>query len=260
MNAEQGVYRHTYTLAYPDADAAGYVRLTAILNLLQIQAGNHTQSLGFDYREHRENGVFWVLSRLAVHFDSWPEWPCDLTVDTWTRATKALFALRDFRFGVEGEPWCGRASTAWVVLKDRRPQRPEPWAKIYTLMSPEAPVAEVPDALPPFSLDPGAEARAESLHHHARGVWATWEDLDMNGHVNNVNAVGWCLSQHDFAFLTRWRPHHLEVNFLAEMFCDQKFRVLRDELPAPEGKRLFDYVVVREEDQVATLRLRVTFC
>jgi acyl-ACP thioesterase len=260
MNApEPGVFRKTYTLAYPDADAAGYVRLTSVLNLLQIHAGDHTQSLGFDYREHRENGVYWVLSRLVVRFDAWPEWPCDFTLDTWTRSTKALFALRDFRFGAEGEGWCGRASSAWVVLKDRKPQRPEPWVRIYSQISPEEPLSALPAALPGFRLDPEAESRAEPLFRQAQGVRASWDDLDMNGHVNNVNAVGWCLAQHDFAFLTRWRPAHLEVNFLAEMFCDQKFQILRDELPAPEGSRCFDYVVVRDEDQVQTLRLRVSF-
>lgn len=257
--AEPGIHRKTFTLLFPDADAAGYVRLTALLNLLQVQAGDHTQSLGFDYREHRENGVFWVLSRLVVQFDSWPEWPCNLTVDTWAGRTKSLFCLRDFRFGAENEDWGGRATSAWVILKDRKPQRPEPWVKIYALVRPEEPLVELPAALPPFETEVGSEARAESMVRHTRAVQADWEDLDMNGHVNNVNAVGWCLAQHEFAFLARWRPSFLEVNFLAEMFGDQKFLIHREERSAPEGTRTFDYQVVREVDQVATVRLRITF-
>ena len=260
MNAaEPGVFRRTYPLPYPDADASGFVRVTALLNLLQIQAGDHSQSRGFDYREHRAEGVFWVLSRLVVRFDSWPSWPCNLTVDTWLRKTKAVFALRDFRFGVEGGSWCGRASSAWVILKNRKPQRPEPWVKNGDPINPEEPASELPTALPLLGTDFDAEARAEPLFRYSRGVWADWEDIDMNGHVNNVNAVGWCLAQHEFEFLSRWRPTFLEVNFLAEMFCGQKFQVLREESPAPEGTKIFDYQVVREEDQVPTLRLRVAF-
>jgi len=254
-----GIFRGTRVVTYPEADAAGYVRLTALLNLLQVQAGDHTQSLGFDYREHRESGVFWVLSRLEVRIDSWPEWPCELTVDTWVRGTKALFCFRDFRFGYDEETWCGRASSAWVLLKDRKPQRPDPWVKIYEKVQPEDPVAAVPAGLPPFDSHSGADAKAEPLWRHSRPVQANWEDLDMNGHVNNVNAVGWCLAQHEFAFLTRWRPALVEVNFLAEMFCEQKFQVLLEERPAPEGERSFDYLVVREHDQTPTLRLRVSY-
>jgi acyl-ACP thioesterase len=95
-------------------------------------------------------------------------------------------------------------------------------------------------------------------------VYADWEDLDMNGHVNNVNAIGWCLAQHDFAFLTRYRPEFLEANFLAEMFCGEKFMVLLEESPPggaakANGARTVDYLVVREPDQVSTLRLRIRY-
>lgn len=258
-SAEPGVFRQEFPLHYPDADAAGFVRLTAILNLLQIQATEHTLSRGYDYSENMAAGVFWVLSRLSVRFDAWPVWPCRLTVDTWARATKAVFALRDFRFGDERDGWVGRASSAWVLLKDRKPQRPEPRVKLYDQVRPEEPVAEVPATLPP--LDPATEAqrRAEALVRHTHSVWADWEDLDMNGHVNNVNAVGWCLAQHDFDFLTRWRPEELEANFLAEMFCGEKFVVVQEEQEAPKGRRCFDYVVLREADQTPTLRLRVSF-
>lgn len=255
---EPGIYRRTYPLAYSAADAGGYLRLTGLLNLLQTQAGDHTQSLGFDYREHREIGVFWVLSRMTVRFDSWPEWPCNLTIDTWSRSTKGLFALRDFRYGTE-DAWFGRATSAWVLLKNRKPQRPEPWVQIYTQITPEDPAAEVPTALPLFTVTPEADLRAESMVRHSTTVTADWEDVDMNGHVNNVSAVGWCIAQHEFNFLTRWRPAILEVNYLAEMFCGQHFQVLWEEKVSPEGSRTFDYLVEREEDQQPTLRLRITY-
>ena len=88
--AEPGVFRQEYPLHYPDADAAGYLRLTSLMNLLQIQAGEHTASRGFDYRQHQEEGVFWVLSRMTLRLDSWPVWPGRLTIDTWARSTRAL--------------------------------------------------------------------------------------------------------------------------------------------------------------------------
>ena len=257
--AEPGVFRQNFTLHYPDADAAGYVRLTSLLNLLQIQAGEHSHSLGFDYHENYRAGVFWVLSRLSLKFDTWPRWPCELTVDTWSRSTRAVFCLRDYRFGSEEAGWMGRGSSAWVLLKDRKPQRPEPWVTSYRQIRPEEPLVELPESLPAFEPEPDALLKAEALLRPTHGVHADWEDLDLNGHVNNVNAVGWCLSQHDFEFLSQWRPESLQVNFLAEMFCGQKFMIQRVEKPATEGRRTFDYVVVRDGDQTPTLRLRITF-
>jgi len=249
--SEPGVFRAAFPLHYPDADAAGFVRLTSLLSLLQIQAGEHTESLGFNYRTHKDAGVFWVLSRLTVRFDAWPEYPGRLTVDTWSRSTKAVFALRDYRFGTEEAGWAGRGSAAWVLLKDRKPQRPEPWVEIYEKVRPEEPAAEMPAALPGF--ESGTACDSEQT------VEADWEDLDMNGHVNNVNAIGWCVAHHDFEFLSQFRPEFLEANFLAEMFCGQRFKVSRREIQGSEGRRAFDYVVVRETDQVATLRLRILY-
>lgn len=248
--AEPGVFRLLHPLSYPDADAAGLVRPTSVLNLLQIQAGDHTTSRGFDYRLNRDAGVFWVLSRLTVRFDHWPTWPCRLWVDTWARSTKAVFALRDFRFGSENGPVIGRASSAWVLLKDRRPQRPEPWVAIYDRVRPEEPLAEMPEALDPVQQS-----------GDRRPVRADWNDVDMNGHVNNVSAIGWCLAQHGYDFLAQWRPRTLEANFLAEMFCDQEFDVHWVEAPGNEGDsaKTFDYEVIRPSDGGVTLRLRVGF-
>lgn len=256
--AEPGVFRQEFPLHYPDADASGFVRVTSLLNLLQIQAGDHTANRGFDYRENKANGIFWVLSRMSLRFDRWPVWPCSMVVDTWSRSTKALYALRDFRFG-SGDAWVGRGTTAWVLLKDRRPQRLDPWVRIYDQVQPEPPLVDLPPALPPLDEAADAERRAEALVRRTHGVHADWEDLDMNGHVNNVNAIGWCLSQHSFEFLSQWRPLTLEANFVAEMFSGQKFQIVLKERPAAEGLKCFDYVVVREPEQTPTLRLQITF-
>jgi acyl-ACP thioesterase len=254
---EPGVFRHTFDVHYPDADATGRLRPTALLNLLQVMAGEHAATWGYDYHANKQEGSFWVLSRIAARFDGWATWPGELTVDTWVRPPAGLLALRDFRFGSPGA-WHGRASSAWALLKNKRPQRLNEWVARSNPVRPEEPAAEVPEALPPFDLEPQAEHRAEALVRNTHSVHAVWEDIDLNGHVNNVNAIGWCLSQHEPEFLTRWRPVALDVNFLAEMFCGEKFRIVRDELPA-NGRRVFDYLVVRDGDQTKTLRLRVAF-
>ena len=126
-------------------------------------------------------------------------------------------------------------------------------------MRPEEPAAELPVSLPPFDVASEAQHLAEPLVRHTHGIHADWEDIDMNGHVNNVNAIGWCLSLHDYDFLMKWRPQVVEVNFLAEMFCGQKFVVMREDRPAADGRMLFDYLVLREPDQIATVRVRIAY-
>jgi medium-chain acyl-[acyl-carrier-protein] hydrolase len=256
--AEPGIFRHTFPLHYPDADAAGRLRLTSLLNLLQEHAGGHATQLGFDYHRNKQDGIFWVLSRLSARFDGWAAWPGELTVDTWIRPPQGLLALRDFRWGAPGG-WHGRASSAWVLLQGKRPLRLTDWLDRAQPVLPEEPASATPPVLPPFDLEPHAERRAEALVRQTHSVHAVWEDIDLNQHVNNANAVGWCLSQHEPGFLTQWRLTSLDVNFLAEMFWGQKFRVVRDELPGTEGRRVFDYLVVRDGDQAPTLRLRMEF-
>jgi len=245
-----GVFRGKTPIPYVDADATGAIRFTSMIKQVQSLAGEHTASLGWNYREHLDQGVFWVLSRMSVEFQQWPLWPATLVVDTWTRGTKAVMALRDFRYGTEEAGWCGRASTAWVLLKERRPQRPEAWTQMFNQIRAEEPLAEMPPVLPPL----------EASREATKTVLATWEDIDMNGHVGNVSSLGWCLGQHDFEFLSTHRPRFLEVNYLAEMFCGEKYAVLVSEAaPLPSGVRVFDYGVAKEGDQSPTLRVRMGF-
>lgn len=259
LNApEPSVFRGQFRLHYPDADGAGFVKLTSLLNLLQVQATEHAAANGVDHKKNKDEGSIWVLSRLSARFESWPTWPCTMTVDTWVRGTKAILLLRDFRFGTD-DNWTGRGTTAWVLLKDRKPQRPEGHIRAGIAVRPEEPLVEVPAALPPFEEPAHAEHKAQPQVRHSHGVYADWEDLDLSGHVNNVNAMGWCLSLHDYDFLSQWRPEFLEANFLAEMFCGQKFSVVREQRPSAEDRRTFDYLVLREPDQVVALRLRITF-
>lgn len=242
-----GPYSRLWPLPYPDADPTGDLRLTSLLHTLQTQAGDHSQSLGFDYREHYARGEFWVLSRLALQAEGWPRWPAPYEVQTWLRGTKALFALREYRWRPEGGPWLGRACAAWVLLKNRRPQRPEAWVTSAVAEAPEAPWLDVPDALPPWT--PGPAAFTADLE-------ADWESLDLNHHVNQVYPVGWCLARHGYEFLMTHKPVGLTVNYLAEMFAGQRYRVEGGEEAGGTGSRRFEYRVSRVEDGTVTLRLQ----
>ena len=241
-------------MRYSDADAGGRLGLSALLDYLQQTAGDQTETLGFGYRDQLAQNVFWVLSRLSVQIERWPVWPGAVHVDTWARNVKGLLAFRDFR--VSDAQVCARASSAWVVLKNQRPQRPEPWTKIYDLVSPEPPLSENPVILEWPEVN--TEDKAQNLCQQSLPIESSWDDIDMNGHVNNRRAVLWCLAAHGSDFLQAHEPFTLDVNFLSQMFADQEYRLCWV-APSPSSGEVWDYGIFGTDSDKPCLKLRITW-
>ena len=250
-----GVFRSQFDLRYSDVQALGRLSLTAFLDYLQQTAGDHTESLGFGYREQLSQGSFWVLSRLSAEILSWPEWPQNVAVETWARGHKGVLALRDYSLSQQGEVFA-RASTAWVVLKNKRPQRPEAWTSLYQLVTPETPLEEMPPSLALPSHRP--EDWAQNLCYRSRSIDANWSDMDMNAHVNNRISVSWCLAAHRSDFLNMHHIQRLDVNFIGEIFGDQTYTPCW-EAPFPTEEPIWNYALFPAGQADPVLRVRITW-
>ncbi len=255
LKLPEGVFSSQFSLRYSDVQAKGQLSLIAFLDYLQQTAGDHTESLGFGYREQLSQGTFWVLSRLSAEVSTWPQWPRTVQVNTWARGHKGLLALRDFSLTQNDEVFA-RASSAWVILKNKRPQRPENWTNIYQLVTPEPPFEESPPVLPLPVHRP--EDWAQNLCYRTRSIESGWNDIDMNGHVNNRISVSWCLAAHRHDFLSTHQIQRLDVNFLGEILVDQTYNLCW-EAPFPSEALVWNYALFPAGQTEPVLRVRITW-
>ena len=169
----------------------GNAKLCSILNLLQEAASLHASQLGFsksDFAARGEN-ISWVLTRLKTRIWRYPRWDEEISIVTWPRAGRKITALRDFELhGADGES-IGIATSEWMVL-DLAARRAVPVPqKVFELANDvRAPVFGDETFARLKWTEPPPDAARASLR-----LRANRDDIDLNGHVNNVHYVEWFL-------------------------------------------------------------------
>ena len=156
--------------------------LPAVCNLLQETAGNHAHQLQLDITDLQQQKLTWVLHRLQVEVDRYPEWRETVTIRTWPSGGDGLRAHRDFLILDTNEQIIGRSLSHWLIL-DMESRRPNRIPKEILDRAPENREHVLPVEKGDFTEVTNPDSS------HAFRVRKT--DLDLNRHVNNVRYIEW---------------------------------------------------------------------
>jgi acyl-ACP thioesterase len=185
----------------------------------------------------REEGLAWVLHRLRLQVDDCPRLGDDVEIATWPSAFDRVVAERQFEVFDGRGGRVAAASTRWAVA-DLRLRR----------------VVRMPD----FLLQIGVEARPAALELGRGELPAVSQpaveksfavrrsDLDVVGHVNNTQYVGWVLETVPDEVLDRRRPAGLEVVFQREAVYGDV--VASEAAPLADGSGAFAHVLRHAQD------------
>ena len=187
--------------------------MTTLCNYLQESAGNHAAHLNVSVERLQPLHMTWVLSKLHIQVHRYPSWQEEVHLETWPSGHNGLLASREFRLLDAAGDSLAVASTAWLIVNTQRlrPVRiPDFVDEIRTPLD-ELPI---PDAFPRLSLP---EAPALSRSFDVRR-----QDIDMNGHANNVAFIGWALEALPAPFAETHMPMQCEIAFKAEATAYQQ--------------------------------------
>ena len=158
----------------------------AFMDMAQEIAYWAASELGFGYDTLHVHHTAWVLSRMHIHFESFPMWREDVCLYTWHKGAEGLFYLRDFDLRNAAGESCIQGTSSWVVMDEqtRRIVRPE---ELQNLLS----VEKVDDAIavPAPKVQLPREGQPEPAGEHT----VAYSDLDIVGHTNNVRYVVWAM-------------------------------------------------------------------
>ncbi len=203
------VWEEEFRVRAYEVDINGLASLASLCNYLQEAAGNHAQKLNVSIDDLGKENKTWVLLRLRLSITKQPDLGETIKVRTWPSGTDRLFTTRDFEmFDANGEILV-KATSVWLVIDrtTRRPSRlPESVVKLIRPNTPRALTVDLHQQLPEPAHPP----------RHTAELIARRSDLDINGHVNNVHYIEWAVEPMDDAFLLKYRPVELNVQFLAE--------------------------------------------
>jgi acyl-ACP thioesterase len=213
---EEHLQIHSY-----DVNVARRLTMESLLRYFQEAAWNHAEHLKLGYSHLHSRNQVWVLSRMVVVVDSYPEWGQSVVLRTWPCGSMSLLALRDFELlDVNRRRLLGAAS-GWLVLdlQSRRPQRIEPiLGSIRTFPEYRAAGTEAAKLA----------AVADSAAHAVLDV--KYSDLDLNDHVNNATYACWILDSYPVDFHRAHRLRSMALNFLAEVGGDDSVTLSTQEV------------------------------
>lgn len=228
-------YQETFKIRASEIDFNQQATLPAICNLLQEVAGNHARELEFDITDLHKDELTWVLHRLHVKIDRFPDWRETITVKTWPSSGDGLRAYRDFLIIGENGDTIGRSLSYWLIMdiKSRRPTRiPK---KILELAPDDT------DHVLPVS-DSNFSDLDQADYSQQFDVRKT--DLDLNQHVNNVRLIEWTLSclPDDSAV------NQIDIKFMAESVLGDTDIVEVKEQTSDTNSQYFHHQILRASD------------
>ncbi len=209
-NSKSPIWSESVSVHSYEADFQGRASLETLCRFFQEAAWKHAEALGVGYHHLARRNELWVLARLRIEASRFPRWSDSFTIETWPRATRSAFALRDFQMLDSSGARLAAGSSAWLVL-DAATRKPHRSDKLLASMLPLPERRAI--AQDPTKLSPTAPA-AGSPCITKRAV--RYSDLDVNNHVTSSRYVGWLLDTYPLDFLQAHVPALLEINYLDE--------------------------------------------
>ncbi len=175
-------YEETAILRTCNCDFLGKWRPSAIFESMQEVSGMHSHLLGCGRERLIEKNLVWVLSRIEVQMECYPEMGERVTIKTFPMPNKRWFFPRYFVFEDEKGAMLGRAASLWLLLDiiTRKMAAPGEVAEL---------LPDNSDLIAPMQLPATVtEVQGEEMLFQHTPVYT---DLDVNGHVNNTKYVDW---------------------------------------------------------------------
>ena len=226
-----------------EVDFHRHATLESICRHFQEAAWNHADSLGVGYKHLKDQQKIWVLSRLQIMFEQYPQWGDSIRVITWPRTVESLFAMRDFEIETPEGKRIVAGNSAYLAIhsETHRPQRVEKLLANLPQLSHRCALPESPEKLP------------EMTDGDCQFTFRVgFSDIDMHYHVNNTRYVGWLLDAYSMDYHSNHQVVRIEINYLGEARCGDILAVKTCQMP----ENVYDHLVYKVENNMPICRAR----
>ena len=214
---KNAVYEKTCALRTLDFDRYYNVKPSALLDIFQFVAGEHTVLFSCDKNNMLARGLYWVLVSVRIDFAFFSPDIKALTVKTWPLKSNGVRYFRNFSVTDEMGNIVASARSLWAVLNSQT-KRVTLGAKVY----PEN-FSYCEDELG-GRLSRLTDTESKNL---SGSFYPSFSDLDYNGHMNNAKYADHSL---DFAYSGIDRKiASLQIDYHKEILYGEKINVFSGE-------------------------------
>ncbi len=213
-------YTKNYQVVYGDSDFYRKLKLSSLFNYFQDVASMHVANYGMSVeRLQQEHGVTWVLVRILVKLDRFPDLNEEISVETWPLDPKKLEFERDFLVRDMKGNILAKAVSSWVIMdiEKREIQKTE-------FFSGELMVFEQERALDRrlSKLKPAGELKA--VYKKTIG----YSDIDINGHLNNSKYIDYITDCFSIDKHGKYTVDTIQVNYMSEAVAGDTISFYKD--------------------------------
>lgn len=225
-------------------DFMGKATLPVIGNFILQAATIHAHERGFGYDAISKDNAAWVLSRLSVQMDEYPNHDEFLTVETWVEDVSRFFTQRCFAFINQEGKRIGSARSIWAAInmQTRRPIDIPTWRPDlanYLEVEKEC-LAEKPAKIP--AVD-GVESNM--------GYAVRYSDIDINKHMNSVKYIEHIINVFDLEIFREKMIRKFEIVYLSEGGFGDKLKLYKEQ--SSENEFIID--TKRGEESICRSRI-----
>jgi acyl-ACP thioesterase len=220
--------------------------ITEISRFLLDAASRHAQKLGLGYEHILKDNIIWVLSRLSIQMDEYPDHNQDLTVETWIENVSRFFTQRCFCLINQSGKIIGYARTIWAALdmQTRRPIDIQVWRPgmlKYVEAEKQCPIEKM-NKIPPVE---GIDSNM--------GYTVRYSDIDINKHMNSTKYIEHAVNTFDLDIFREKFIQKFEIIFLAEGMYGDKLKLSNQSVSENE------YIVDTKKSDESVCRCRVVW-
>ena len=171
----------SYPVQLNHISADGKMRSWSLFDCLQDAAGRHADELGLGLKQLRNSDLSWVLSRIRLKMEQFPEYGQTIKITTYPSGFDRLFAYRQFLLTDEktGQLF-GYAGSAWLTLNPTN-FRPVSPAKFLTGAAQWEYDGEIYFQEEKLGKLHAPSPAGQPIPHRVSSAW-----IDYNRHLNNA--------------------------------------------------------------------------
>lgn len=210
-------YKCEYRISLRDMTINGATKLTTLLHDFQecfAQFSNEHHLTGFDLNK---KDLMWIVSNINIEMlNELPVWNKVITIELWFSEIKKLRAYMDFKI-YSDEKLISQGDSSWFIL-NRKTRRP---VAIEEYITPFGLEEEVVFGSHNVKLKTNIE---NFIKINEINFSVNFNDIDFNGHVNNISYVDWAIATLPVEILKKYKIKRYSVIFKQECFLNEQIK------------------------------------
>lgn len=190
--------------------------LTSLVSEIIDIATEHANELGIGYDYMIKRDAAWILGRLTMRMERFPECNKTFTLRTWIINCNPYTSERAIAVTGEDGKEIGFAVTNWMAIDINKRRA----ARLDRLFPDGLPVSELSTEIEPRERLPKITDPTECREHLFQ-----YSDMDCNRHVTTTRYVEQVVNLHDLEFYDTHRVTRFDITFHAETHAGDLVRI-----------------------------------